>query len=91
MIDHHWDFRLQHVAETSKEWIIFNSTLWNWINSPLTCDWIFPITPGNFVRKFQRNIVTTPHVLFPTQTAFKNTLILPVIITKDIQEWFHQS
>ena len=31
--DHHWDPRSQHVAETSEEWIILNSTLWNWINS----------------------------------------------------------
>ena len=27
--DHHWDPRSQHVAETSEEWIILNSTLWN--------------------------------------------------------------
>ena len=47
--------------------------------------------PGNFVRKFQGNTVTTPHVLFPAQTALENALILPVIITKDIQGWFHQS
>ena len=58
---------------------------------PLTCDWTFPIPPGNFVRKFQGNTVTTPHVLFPAQTALENALILPVIITKDIQGWFHQS
>ena len=32
------DPRSQHVAETSEEWIILNSTLWNWINSPLTRD-----------------------------------------------------
>ena len=89
--DHHWNPRSQHVAETSEEWIILNSTLWNWINSPLTHDWTFPIPPGNFVRKFQGNTVTTPHVLFPTQTALENALILPVIITKDIQGWFHQS
>ena len=89
--DHHWDPRSQHVAETSEEWIILNSTLWNWINSPLTHDWTFLIPPGNFVRKFQGNMVTTPHVLFPAQTALENALILPVIITKDIQGWFHQS
>ena len=38
VIDHHWDPRSQHVAEPSEEWIILNSTLWNWINSPLTHD-----------------------------------------------------
>ena len=91
VIDHHWDPRSQHIAETSEEWITLNSTLWNWINSPLTHDWTFPIPPGNFVRKFQGNTVTTPHVLFPAQTALENALILPVIITKDIQGWFHQS
>ena len=53
-------------------------------------DWTFPIPPGNFVRKFQGNTVTTPHVLFPAQTALENALILLVIITKDIQRWFHQ-
>ena len=90
MIDHHWDPRSQHIVETSKEWIILKSTLWNWITSPLTCDWTFPISPGNIIRKFQGNMVTTPHVLFPAQTAFENALILPIIITKDIQEWFHQ-
>ena len=91
VIDHHWDPRSQHVAETSEEWIILNSTLWNWITSPLTRDWTFPIPPGNVIRKFQGNTVTTPHVLFPAQTALENALILPVIITKDIQGWFHQS
>ena len=91
MNDHHWDPRSQHVAEISEEWIILNSTLWNWINSPLTCDWTFPIPPENFVRKFQGNTMTTPHVLFLAQTVLKNALILPVIITKDIQGWFHQS
>ena len=35
-------------------------------------------------------MVTTPHVLFLAQTALENALILPVIITKDIQGWFHQ-
>ena len=62
--DHHWDPRSQHVTETSEEWIILNSTLWNWINSPLTHDWTFPIPPGNFVRKFQGNTVTTPMFCF---------------------------
>ena len=84
VIDHHWDPRSQHIAETSEEWIILNSTLWNWITSPLTCDWTFPISPGNVVRKFQRNMVTTPHVLFLVQTAHENALILLIIITKDI-------
>ena len=27
VIDHHWNSRSQHVAETSKEWIILNSIL----------------------------------------------------------------
>ena len=27
--NHHWDSRSQHIAETSEEWIILNSTLWN--------------------------------------------------------------
>ena len=49
VIDHYWDPKSQHVAETSKEWIILNSTLWNWITSPLTYNWIFPIPPGNVV------------------------------------------
>ena len=35
-------------------------------------------------------MVTTLHVLFLAQTALENALILPVIITKDIQGWFHQ-
>ena len=33
---------------------------------------------------------SAPHVLFLAQTALENALILPVIITKDIQGWFHQ-
>ena len=89
--DHHWDPRAHHVAETSEEWIVLNSALWSWINSPLACDWTFPIPSRNLVRKFQGNTVTTPHALFPVQTALENALILPVIITKDIQGWFLQS
>ena len=41
--------------------------------------------------QFQGNTVTIPHILFLAQTALKNALILSVIITKNIQGWFHQS
>jgi len=86
--DKGWDPRKTQISETSEEWIILHSELWNWLNNPIDREWCFPIPKEPFVRKYMNKAITTNICHFPDQTAPDGSLIMPIILTDDIVKWF---